>query len=169
MPNLPSLFSIQSELISLSNQLDQCLSEGLEIPIELEEAMSRALFAEGEKIAGCCAYFDSVDAELELAELQVTKLREYKKQIEKRRDAILGVAKKAMIARGIKSLDGDMGRKIVLRKSEAVECNTPVEKLDFEYVRTKYEVDRAKIKDALKRGETLEGCRIVENQTVSWR
>jgi hypothetical protein len=88
MSKLPSLFSIQSELISLSNQLDVCLSEGLEIPIELEEAMSKALFAEGEKIAACCSWFDSVDAELELAELQVTKLREYKKQIEKKRSAI---------------------------------------------------------------------------------
>jgi len=169
MSNIPSLFSIQSELISLSNQLDQCLSEGLEIPIELEEAMSKALFAEGEKIAACCSWFDSVDAELELAELQVKKLREYKKQIEKRRDAILGVAKKAMIVRGIKSLDGEMGRKITLRKSEVVECNTPVEKLDFEYVRTKYEVDISKIKEALKKGESIEGCRLVENKTVSWK
>lgn len=166
---LPSLFTIQSELIALSNQLDLCLSEGIEIPVELEEAMSKALFVEGEKIAGCCAYFDSVDAEIELAELQVTKLREYKKQIEKRRDAILGVAKKAMLARGLKSLDGDMGRKITLRKSTVVACEATVDDLPFEYLRCKYEIDRAEIKKALQAGKEVVGCSLKENETVGWK
>jgi len=169
MSNLPSLFSIQSELVSLSNQLDACLSEGLEIPVELEEAMSNALFAEGKKIAGCCAYFDSVDKELELAELQVSKLREYKKQIEKRRDAILGVAKKAMIARGLKSLDGDMGRKITIRRSTVVDCQATVDELPFEYLRCKYEIDKAEIKKALQSGKDVVGCSLKENETVGWK
>lgn len=169
MSNLPSLFSIQSELISLSNQLDACLSEGLDIPVELEEDMSNALFAEGEKIAACCSWFDSVDSELELAELQVTKLREYKKQIEKRRDAILGVAKKAMSARGLKSLDGDLGRKITLRKSTVVDCQATVDELPFEYLRCKYEIDKAEIKKALQAGKEVVGCSLKENETVGWK
>lgn len=169
MINIPSIYSIQSQLILLSEKMDEHLKEGTELPLELEEEMSRALFQESEKIAACCSFFDAVDAELELAELQIKKLREYKSRIEKNREALLKVAKKAMIARNIKSLNGDLGRKISLRKSEVVECDTPIEKLDFEYVRTKYEIDRAKIKEALKKGEEIEGCRLVENQSVNWK
>lgn len=166
---IPTLYKIQEELLILSHELDLCLEEGREIPLELEEAMSKALFAEGEKIASCCAWFDSVDKELELAELQVTKLREYKKQIEKRRDAILGVAKKAMAARGLKSLDGDMGRKITMRKSTVVSCEASVDELPFEYLRCKYEIDRTEIKKALQAGKEVIGCSLKENETVNWK
>ena len=166
---LPSLAVIQNDLINLTTQLDQIHYEGKDIPAELEEAMSNLLFAESEKIASCCSWFDSVEKEIELADLQMIKLREYKNQIERQRDAVLNVAKKAMLARGLKSLDGDMGRKISLRRSEQVIVEVDPIVLPKEFVKHKIEADKTMIKDALKKGIEVEGCFIKENQNVNWR
>jgi hypothetical protein len=169
MSKLPSLFSIQSELLILSAEMDEHFRNGTELPVELEDEMSRALFQESEKIAACCSFFDACDSELELAELQVKKLREYKSSIEKKRSAILNVAKKAMIARGVKSLDGDMGRKITLRRSTRLACEATTDDLPFEYLRCKYEIDIAEIKKALQDGKEVVGCSLKENESVNWK
>ena len=74
-----------------------------------------------------------------------------------------------MLARGVRSLDGDMGRKIALRKSTFLFCERTPEDLPFEYLRCKYEIDRAEIKKALQAGKEIEGCTLKENESVSWK
>lgn len=74
-----------------------------------------------------------------------------------------------MLSRDLKSLDGDMGRKITLRRSEQVVITVETEKLPIEFVKIKLEVDKAAIKAELKKGIVIEGCYIKENQNVGWK
>ena len=55
--------------------------------------------------------------------------------------------------------------KFTVRKSESVAVKD-AETLPRAYIRLKREADKKLIKEALKRGEQIEGCSIVENYSL---
>ena len=67
-----------------------------------------------------------------------------------------------------KKLSDDFAQ-IGWRRSESVEVSVDALELPLEYCRTTYAPAKAEIKEALKRGETVHGCRLVTRQSIQVR
>ena len=124
-----------------------------------------------EKLNNCQSWINSQVAEIkayeaktkhykELAEVEANK----GKQLQKKVDYIVENMKTAVLLTKDKKIETDLF-KFTVRKSESVAV-ADAETLPRAYIRLKREADKKLIKEALKRGEQIEGCSIVENYSL---
>jgi hypothetical protein len=102
-------------------------------------------------------------SESDQIEAEIKRLKGMKESRDKRITWLTESLKKAMIVSGIEKIESPLF-KISLRRSEAVEVDV-VEALptSFQNVKTVVTADKMAIKEAIKKGETVFGARIVEN------
>ena len=117
------------------------------------------------KLINCVYYYKNMMAEAEALKAEKQKLANRQRTAEKKAEWI-----KWYIAR---DLDGqkfepksDVSVRVGWRKSESVEC-ADVYRVPDEYLRYKEpELDKAKVKKALKAGETVDGCELVSKMNI---
>lgn len=126
-----------------------------ELLINQEQLQSKGLNY-AKVIANYQSESDAIDAEIK-------RLKAMKESRDKKVTWLTESLKKAMLVSGIEKIDSPLF-KISLRRSEAVEVDV-VEALPSAYQNVKNVVtaDKMAIKEAIKKGETIFGARIIEN------
>ena len=118
-----------------------------------------------EKLKNCVYYYKNTLAEAEALKAEKQKLGNRQKIAERKAERMKEYL--AYCLQGEKfAPEDDVRVRITYRKSEQVECPDWTRVSD-EYLRYKEpELDKAKIKKAIKAGETVDGCRLVEKQNI---
>lgn len=168
---MPTMIEIQNEISNVFRALEECDDEQRN---ELEKKAIEYINMLGEQEA------DKADAYAHVVREQnarVEFLKAEKKRIEQRlRTATNQVnSTKAYFIdvlerSGVKKIIGNSST-ISLRRSEAVLVETSSEKLPegLKTVKTTITANKAAIKKAIKSGEDVHGCRIVENTSLQVR
>lgn len=118
-----------------------------------------------EKLKNCVYYYKNMMAEAAALKAEKQKLAERQKTAENKAEWI-----KHYIANDLKGEkfepEDDVTIKVTYRKSESVEC-ADIYKVPDEYIRYKEpELDKARIKKALKAGDTVDGCVLVTKSNI---
>jgi predicted nucleic acid-binding Zn-ribbon protein len=161
-PSNKSLFQIQSELMSLFNAIEE--AEG-EITQEQSEQLTITRGELQQKGLNYVHYIKKLEQDLELAKVYEEQIKSWKnkktKMIERLKDALLDAVK----IHG--TIETDIF-KISTRKSESVEVNDeqiiPMYYFSSKLVKT---LDKAKVKEDIKKGETIPGVELRENKNLS--
>jgi len=114
-----------------------------------------------EKIGNICKYYKSLLAEAEMVKTEEKNLAERRKTTENKAERLKNYLATAM--NGEKY--SDSVSKISFRKSESVEV-FDVEDIPEEYQKIKIDADKTAIKNAIKAGKIIEGCKIVESNNI---
>jgi hypothetical protein len=158
-----NIFKIQSEYQQIVTQL---IKNGGELTPELELAMQITkdnFHSKSENYAFITRQFD---AEMDIIDAEIKRLQQAKKTREKAIERLKANIEMAMITFEVDKIETPL-IKISFRKSESVEVED-VNQLPNEYkvIKVTETADKFKIKDAIKSGETIEGCSIKTNRNI---
>lgn len=161
---MANLFDINRELQDLwEAALDPETGELDEEKLAAFEALGMERDAKIENI-GC--WIKNLESDAEALKAEAKNMTERAKRAERKADSL----KRYLTA----ALDGEKFNStrcaISWRRSVSVEIDeAEIPELPEQYIRTKttVEPDKAAIKDALKAGEYIEGCRLVERNNIS--
>ena len=176
--NKPTLVSLNSELIEIAQQREMILieSEGeiteanTTIINELELRAKSLLVHSKEKVSSYCSFLDSLEMESSFCEQKIKEVQAYVKRLRNTQDWLLSTAKLVIESSG-SNLEGNFGNRIFIRKSTSTEVNIEAHKLpvEFQKITTNISANKELIKDKLKSGVEIEGCRLIENKNINWK
>lgn len=149
-----SLYHISKEIGAIINRLEA--EEDDERIEELMHELDRCTDNREEKLDGCCAYVKNLKAHAEAVAVEVKRLQEKQRALEKTRERFLSYMAGCL---GSGALWKSELHSLSWRKSESVEIDSE-DNIPLGYLRVKTEPDKTKIKDALKSGEVIEGVRL---------
>lgn len=159
-------------LNALSQEFKMILSkieenDGL-IDESLDTILEQNLVDTQKKVSDYCYTFDKLENEIEFTKTQIKAANEYIKRLQAVIDRMQAVALKVMCDTERKKIEGENGRYISVRKSQS--CEIIDEDLISEfYKKIEVKIDKAAIKDALKKGDVVEGAELKENINVNWK
>jgi hypothetical protein len=158
-----NIFKIQSEYQQIVNEL---IDNGGQLTPELELALQITkdnFHSKSENYAFITRQFD---AEMDIIDAEIKRLQQAKKTREKAIERLKANIEMAMITFEVDKIETPL-IKISFRKSESVEVEN-VNQLPNEYkvIKVTESADKLKIKDAIKAGETIEGCSIKTNRNI---
>jgi uncharacterized protein (UPF0179 family) len=146
--------------------LDQTINEDGEIvDVDLYELLDDIQEELEKKALNVGAMFKSLSAEADAIKQEETKLSKRRKVLENQADRL----KEYLfmnVPDGIKLEDARC--KLSWRKSEMIEIENP-EILPKELQKVVINADKAKVKELLKSGKQLEGCRIIQKNNIQIR
>ena len=156
-----NLYEITQEALYLSTLL-----ETEELTPELEEALIINQDQLQAKAVNYAKVIANYQAESDAIDQEIKRLKAMKDSREKKIEWLKESVKKAMIVSGIEKVESPLF-KLSVRRSEAVEVDL-VEALPnaFQNVKNVVTADKIAIKEAIKRGETVIGARIIENFNI---
>jgi len=105
----------------------------------------------------------NIQSDSDAIDNEIKRLKEMKESKDRAITRLKDAVKNAMLTSAIDKIESPLF-KLSLRRSESVEVNV-VEALPENYITRKVVLtaDKLSIKDAIKRGETINGARILEN------
>jgi len=160
-----------SSLIALDNEyreLMQIIQDGDgEISPEVELALTKNLIESKAKVSGYCVILDRFEQEIEFANEQIKRAKEYVDTIKRQKERLENIALQVIQSKGAR-LEGEMGRWISTRKSSSVEITDPLV-VPAIFSKVTVSLDKAAIKAAIASGEEVPGARISENLNVTWK
>lgn len=156
-----NLFNIQQQYLSLAHQL----SEG-EVTPELEQELIINQEQLQEKAVNYGYVIKQLGHEVNAVDIEIKRLQDIKKRNEKAIERMETAISNAMQLYGIEKVDSSF-LKLSFRKSESVEIVNDAQ-LSPQYTTTKTTItpNKVAIKEALKRGEVVEGAILVTNQNL---
>lgn len=118
-----------------------------------------------EKLKNCVYYYKNVLAEAAALKEEKTKLQKRQQIAEKKAESMKKYI--AYCLQGEKFAPKDDVRvRVTYRKSETVQCSD-IYRVPDDFLRYKEpELDKTKVKKALKAGEKVEGCTLIEKQNI---
>ena len=157
---MATLYELADELKNFNFQIDEETGEILNA-----EELDHLQMQRDEKIENICLWIKNLKADAEAYKNEKNSFAIKQKQAENKAESL-----KAYIQYILEGQKFKTDRITVsYRKSEVVQCDD-ISKLDSEYIRMKDpEIDKAKLKKALKDGVEIEGCRLIENQNMQIR
>ena len=156
-----NLFNIQQQYLSLAHQL----SEG-EVTPELEQELIINQEQLQEKAVNYGYVIKQLGHEVNAVNEEIKRLQDIKKRNEKAIERMETAISNAMQLYGIEKVDSSF-LKLSFRKSESVEIVNEAQLLpEFTTTKTTVTPNKVAIKDALKRGEVVEGAVLVENKNL---
>jgi predicted nucleic acid-binding Zn-ribbon protein len=160
-----------SSLIALDNEyreLMQIIQDGDgEISPEVELALTKNLIESKDKVSGYIVVLDRFESEIEFANEQIKKAKDYVDKIKRQKDRLENIALQVIQSKGAR-LEGEMGRWISTRKSSSVEI-TDQDLVPPIFSKVTVSLDKSAIKAAIASGEEVPGARISENLNVTWK
>jgi hypothetical protein len=161
---LPTLIEISNNLQNFNMMIEANAGE-----ITDEQCAELALMnlQSEEKVYNYCSMFDRIEFEIAFAKEQKKKLDAYIASLEKSQTWLEKIARMVIAQRGTK-LIGKMGRWIGVRSSTKVEIFDK-DIIPPVFLKIKVEVDNAGVKEALKRGDSVAGAKLVENENINWK
>lgn len=158
-----NIFKIQSEYQQIVTQL---IENGGELTPELELAMqiTKDNFHSKSESYGYC--IREINYNKEIIEKEIERLQKLNKSCDKTIVKLKDRVELAMITFEVDKIETPL-IKISFRKSESVEVEN-VNQLPNEYkvIKVTETADKLKIKDAIKSGETIEGCYLKTNRNI---
>lgn len=145
------------EIIDNKQVIDELFSE---LSLNLNEKLNNCQSWINSQVAEIKAYEAKTKHYKELAEVEANK----GKQLQKKVDYLIENMKTAVLLTEDKKIETDLF-KFTAKKSESVDVKD-AELLPRAYIRLTREADKKLIKEALKRGEQIEGCSIVEKYSL---
>jgi hypothetical protein len=166
---MANLFNIESGILELLERgfNDACVNEDGEIDFELAQAFLESLEGEREeKLERIALYIKQLYHEADAIAVEELKLKKRREAKEKKAERMEEYLKSSLLGFGDKKFETP---RVVLsfRTSKAVVV-TDESKLDKKYMKAKVvvTVDKTAIKDALDKGEVVEGAAIEEKQNL---
>lgn len=156
-----NLFNITQNYLTLANQL----SEGELTPkIEAELIINESQLQE--KAVNYGYVIKQLGHEVNAVNEEIKRLTELKKRNEKAIERMETAISNAMQLYGIEKVDSSF-LKLSFRKSESVEViNEEQISMQFKKYKEVVSIDKISIKEALKRGDVVEGAILVTNQNL---
>lgn len=153
-----TLFEIEQTYINIVEQL---MND--EVTPQLEEALAIAEKDLQTKGIAYANVIKQIDAECDIIDAEIERLTKAKKARQNASERLKERIKQAMILFGKDEIKTPL-IKLSFRKSESVIVKD-VNALpnDYKTIKVTEQADKLKIKEALKNGEKIEGCEIVEN------
>jgi hypothetical protein len=156
-----NLFNIKQEYINLVNTI---IDNNGELSPELSQALAINETELKEKAINYGYVIRSFEYENDIIDAEIKRLKALKEQKEKAIQKLKDAVSDAMNLYGIEKVESP-ALKLSFRKSESVEIS---EKLDKRFMIEKVTLqpDKVAIKEAIKKGEQVEGAVLVINQNL---
>ena len=160
-----ALYEINADLEALLNQVDPETGEVLFDP----EALDALMMEKQEKIEGVCLAVKNLTAEINAIKAEEDTLKKRREALEKKKDGYMGWLGVSLAGEKFETAKVAVG----YRKSEQTEITDADKfwkwaKRHKDFIRQKDpEADKAKIKAAIKAGETVPGAEIIWKQTMN--
>lgn len=166
MSALPSFEGIELEIANIMETEEAELSE--EARACLEEYIDMLAGQEAEKIDGFCQFMRLQAARCDAIRAEASRLYKKAQAMEGRMRWLKEHYLAVMLGRNLKRIRGN-AYTLTVRNSTRVEVDHPELLEGTEYARVKLEVspDKQAIKNALRQGELIPGCRLVEDSYLS--
>jgi len=155
-----SLYQITAEYKNLFERLES-EPENIEALIEEVEVNEQNF---NDNALNYCKFIRSQESEVEAIEKEIDRLKDLKQSKQKVTERLKENLKNSMQVFGKEKIDLNLF-KVSLRKSESVNIDDEVI-LPSKFTVIKTQPDKKAIKEYLKAGNELEGCQIVENQSL---
>ena len=162
MSNL-NIYQIEKEYLELANQL---IESGGECTPELELQLTINQEQLEQKARGYGFVVKQMESDVSIIDAEIKRLGELKKARLKTIERLETTVSQAMQLYQINRLETPT-LKISFRKSESVEIDDE-SAISFAYLKEKisYTIDKAMIKEAIKKGEVVAGARLQINQNI---
>src|SRR6266571_1212766 len=153
-----TLYEIEYELTFLLDTLEGLLPEEEDTRLELEEAITRAIRAEIQKVDGISRMLAHFESQAQLAAEESKRLQARRKAFERSGERLEGYVRRAMDLAGVKKLEGQTTT-LSLRIAPASVLITNFDAIPAEYKETRTEVviNKDAVKKALKSGAEVPG------------
>ena len=158
-----SIYQIEQSYNQLAEEL---IDNGGELTTELSEALAITEEQLQNKSVAYSFVIKEMDAEIDIIDAEIKRLQAMKKTRENASERLRANIKHAMELFNIDEIKTPLV-KINFRKSEAVEVDD-VNQLPASYkvVKVTEQADKMAIKEAIKNGAEIPGCRIVANRNL---
>ena len=166
-----TLYEIEYELIYLLDTLESLSPEDEEARVELEEAITRAVQAQINKVDGISHMLAHFESQAELAAEESKRLQGRKKAFERSAERLESYVRNAMRLTGVRKLEGATTT-LSLRAAPASVVITDFEAVPAEYkeIRTEIVISKDTVKKALKGGREVPGAALSEgNVYLVWK
>jgi len=156
-----SLYHIEQQFLDIAEQL----SYGETSP-ELEEALAITGDELQTKAINYGFVIKDSEATIEAIDNEIKRLKALKESEEKKRDRLMDAIKNAMILFSVDKVESPILR-LSFRRSEAIEIvNESQLDRSFMVEKVTYSPDKTKIKEAIKRGDEVEGAILMTNYNL---
>lgn len=161
-----TIYQIEKNYIQLAEEL---IDNGGELTPELSEALAITEEQLQNKAVAYSFVIKEMDGEVEIIENEIKRLQAMKKARENASERLKSNIKQAMQLFNIEEIKTPLV-KINFRKSESVEVEN-VNSLPMAYktIKVVETADKVAIKEAIKNGADIIGCRIVDNKNLQIR
>jgi hypothetical protein len=158
-----TLYEIEYELIYLLDTLEGLLPEEEEMRLELEEAITRAVRSEIQKVDGISHMLAHFESQAQLAAAEGKRLQARRKAFERSGERLEGYVRSAMDLAGVRKLEGQTTT-LSLRIAPASVLITNFDAVPAEYkeIRTEVVINKDAVKKALKGGAEVPGADLSE-------
>lgn len=167
---MPSLNDIEHEIKMVLDTMEYSDPEHLELlQQQLDSYLEKLGLQEGAKADSVAAIIRQSVARINYLKEEEQRIKNRRQSAEKQLARTKAYFQGVMEFHGLKSIKGESST-LSIRRSEQVVVNNP-EYIpeNFKRIKTTIEADKAAIKEALKSGEEIEGCYIVENFSLNVR
>ncbi len=157
---MSNIYQIEKDYLSITDQL---IESGGDLTPELEMALAINKVELENKARGYGFVIKSLENDVDNIDGEIKRLNALKTSRTKAIDILKDTVKNAMNLYGIEEIK-TATLKLSFRKSESVELDPSL--LDFKWMNQKitYAPDKAKIKEAIKKGEAVSGAWLSINQ-----
>ena len=125
--------------------------------------------AEGDKVDAIGFAQDKAKSQIQLLKDQEDRIRNRRKALERAQERFRDYLLEAMRRHGIKKVKGN-SRTLFLRNTESVQVEFPQDLPEqYREVKVEYKPLKKEIKDALKKGEVIQGARLESKESVQVR
>ena len=156
-----NLFNIKQEYINLVNSI---IDNNSELSPELSQALAINETELKEKAINYGYVIRSFEYENDIIDAEIKRLKALKEQKEKAIQKLKDAVSDAMNLYGIEKVESP-ALKLSFRKSESVEISENLDKR-FMIEKVTLQPDKVAIKEAIKKGEQVEGAVLVINQNL---
>ena len=159
MSSTATLYEIEYELLYLLDSLEGLPAEDEASRAEIEEAITRAVWAEIKKVDGICHMLAHFESQAQLAAEESRRLQARRKVFERAGERLEQYVRRAMELAGVKKLEGQTTT-LSLRTAPASVLITDFDAVPAEYkeVRTEVVINKDALKKALKAGAAIPGA-----------
>ena len=154
---MASLYELVKEIENFEFQIDEETGEILNF-----EELDKLELEKGVKVENLCLFIKNLKADAAAYKAEKESFEKKRKQAENKAESLTRYLQNMLAGEKYKSDRVTVS----YRKSEQVECADLLE-VDDDYLRYKSpELDKKKIKDAIKAGVEVKGCQLVEIQNI---
>ena len=119
-----------------------------------------------DKVQASCMVIRNSGAEIDAIKAEVDRLNSRRKTIENRTSWLKGYMQENLESLGMDKIDTELFSVRIQANPPSVDVQCEATDLPVQYQRVKVEADKTAIKEALKAGETIDGCTLSQSKSL---